>query len=130
MTNELSPPEAMAQESIEPLLMNLVNSDPKKFLFFFKLLRGRSPSEAKRACASVLGLNDPGPPSQAILSWTSYETYFDPLLDPDFLPVEQIKRAALLLREHDHRFFAKFTSYVDHLKDRDTVSLLRALDLL
>jgi hypothetical protein len=130
MTNELSPPGAMAQESIEPLLMNLVNSDPKKFLFFFKLLRGRSPSEAERACASVLGLNERATSSQAILSWTSYETYFDLLLDPDFLPFEQIKRAALLLREHDHRFFAKFTSHVDHLKSWDTGSLLRALDLL
>ncbi len=52
------------------------------------------------------------------------------LLDPDFLPFEQIKRAALLLREHDHRFFAKFTSHADQLKNRDTVGLLRALDLL
>jgi hypothetical protein len=120
----------MSQESIEPLLLNLVNSDPKKFIFFFKLLRGRFPSEATRACISVMGLNEPDSSSQSILSWVKYERYFDLLLDPDFLPVDHLKRAALLLRGHDHRFFAKFTSYADRLRDRDISGLLRALDLL
>ena len=130
MTTEVLPPQATPHESLESLLMNLVNSDPKKFLFFFKILRGRFPSEAVRACASVLGLDEPRSSPQPILSWIKYDQYFDLLLDPDFLPFKQTERAALLLREHDHRFFAKFTSYVDNLKDRDTVSLLRALDLL
>jgi hypothetical protein len=122
--------EPAPQESIEPLLMNLVNSDPQKFMFFFKLLRNRFPSEATRACASIMGLNETTPPAQHILVWSNFEKYFDLLLDPDFLSFDQAKRAALVLRENDPRFFAKFTSYADRVKIRNTARLLRALDLL
>jgi HEAT repeats len=122
--------ESAPQESIEPLLMNLVNSDPQKFMFFFKLFRDRFPSEATRACAAIMGLNEATPPIQHIRAWSNYEKYFDLLLDPDFLSFDQAKRAAGVLRENDQRFFAKFTLYADRVKGRSATGLLRALDLL
>ncbi|MDQ2947066.1 MAG: hypothetical protein M3Y27_14180, partial [Acidobacteriota bacterium] len=124
-------PESVPQDCVERLLIGLATSDPAKFALFSGSLRRRFPDEVLRAWVFHIGAPARDSSTEHALQCASDRKYFALLLDPDFLPLDRAIRAALVLRDSDRQFFARFAAIDTNVGHGDSQHHLgRALDVL
>ena len=128
-----SSPASVPQVSAVEVLTRLLKLDPQKFRIFFRYLRDAFPNEACQVCVGYLGSGEgDSATGQHILAWLKGSKYFGFLIDPQFLSIEEARRAAEALRTEDSRFFLNFSRLtVDGTSSHEQhAAVARALALL
>ena len=129
----LSISEQVSRENVEAVLAALVRSDPEAFLLLFRRLRRAYPREALRMAVRYLGDNQETTAlCSEIIGWLKLKNYFEPLLDPDFLAIDEARRVAERLRVEDSaNFFLHFSRLTAETDSREKwPSVRRALAIL
>ena len=124
---------AIPHLTVEQLLREYAENDPKKFDIFFRRMRGNYPQDCVQGCIRHLGHNAAsGAASRQMLLWlSSGADYMSVLLDPQVMPSEATRKASLSLRDADPQFFTKMARFLQDRKTPKPSSLvLRVLELI
>ncbi len=119
--------EPVSREAAEEVLAGLITSDAEAFVALFRRLRRTYPREVLRMVVRYLGNNQETTAlSSEMIGWLKMKNYFELLLDPDFLAIDQARKVAERLRVEDSaNFFLHFSRLTTETDSREKWPLLR-----
>jgi hypothetical protein len=130
--------QAAPNEALEKTLLHLAKTDPAKFRILCRRIREASPERLDHACEQIakicireIATDGKNSKDHPMLSWLIADgRYLNLLLDPDFLSLEEARRASALMRGADSGFFLKFEGLTNGANsERDLRRVERALHL-
>jgi HEAT repeats len=115
--------------STEQILATLAKGDHAKFASFFQRVRQAYPDEVTHIVLRYIATHPDSEAGREMAAWlASNNAYLTLLFDPDFLPLEEARRAIHVMRTSDARFASKLSRAMEETTAAG--SLVRALTLL
>jgi hypothetical protein len=116
------------------MLTELASSEPHRFAatFFRQLCEKYSKQEAIQICVGLIARGEMPPAAQKwLIGWRMARdsSYIPVLFDPDFLTLDEAKRALAAFREHDALFHLKLQRFLSNRQMPSRI-VLRALSVL
>jgi hypothetical protein len=121
-------------QNTDRMLAELASTEPHRFAatFFRQLCEKHSKEEAIQICVGLIARQQMPPAAQKwLIGWRMARdsSYIPVLFDPDFLTLQEAKRALAAFREHDALFHLKVQRFLCNRQVASRV-VLRALTIL
>jgi len=92
------------------ILAALAKGDPAKFTSFFTRVRQAYPEEVTQLTLRQIALQPESAAAREMAAWlAAASAYMALLFDPEFLPLEEARRAIAVMRAADAKFAVKLT---------------------
>lgn len=125
----VSAPTSKPVSSTGQILAALAKGDPAKFTSFFQRVRQAYPEEVTQVALRHIASQPENAASREMAAWLSAERpYLTILFDPEFLPLEDARRAIAIMRAADEKFAGKLSRAMEETTAASY--LVRALTLM